>query len=142
MEKLKYYTVVIDGIDKSGKDTIAKYVWQLDKTLNVIVRGWPSLVVYAKKFNRQCKYELPYKNALYVYCFVDYEDWKIRCEIHNEKKIEYSEDLYAFNNAFDILLKNNYKIMYANTTSDTAFNIAKEIVNTIHSLNILTKEEY
>ena len=72
IKKLKVYTVIIDGIDKSGKDTIAKYVWYLDKRLNVFVRGRPSLVVYAKKFNRQCEYELPYKEHLCIIVIINF----------------------------------------------------------------------
>ena len=39
VKTLKVYTVIIDGIDKSGKDTIAKYEWRLDKRLKLIIRA-------------------------------------------------------------------------------------------------------
>lgn len=135
METLKIYTVILDGIDKSGKDTIAKYVWQLDKRLNVFVRGWPSLVVYAKKFNRQCKYELPYKNALYVHCIVDKEDWQIRCNITNESKIDYNNDTNLFFDSFSELINNNYNTITFNTSELTPYSIAKQIVYNIYKLN-------
>ena len=95
MKKLKFYTVFIDGIDKTGKDTVRQYVWQLDKRLNVLVRGWPSLTVYAKKFNRNVEYELPYRNALYVMLIADKEDWNIRCITTNEPKIDYENELFS-----------------------------------------------
>ena len=135
IKKLKVYTVIIDGIDKSGKDTIAKYVWYIDKRLNVFVRGWPSLVVYAKKFNRQCEYELPYKDVLYVHCYVDKNDWLIRCNITNESKINYDNDTQMFFDAFNVLNNNNYYIMNFNTTELTPYIIAKQIVNKINELN-------
>lgn len=136
-EKLKCYTIILDGIDKSGKDTIAKYIWHLDKRLNVFVRGWPSLVVYAKKFNRNCNYELPWKEALYVYCTVEKDDWKIRCSITNEDMTTlcYEKDKQLFDDAFNELHKNNYITMIVNTSKMTPCSIAKKIVKKIHELN-------
>ena len=61
--KLKYFTVFLDGIDKCGKDTIRQLVWLLDKRLNVYARGIISLKAYSKKFNRDCEYIEPFKNA-------------------------------------------------------------------------------
>lgn len=142
-EKLKYYTVILDGIDKSGKDTIAKYIWRFDKRLNVFVRGWPSLVVYAKKFSRDCIYELPYNKALYVHCLVKKDDWKIRCEIENEdiSKIFYEEDSRMFKDAFIKLQQNGYKVLSVNTSSMTPYSIAKIIVDTIKKLNEENEDE-
>jgi len=134
VEKLKFYTVFLDGIDKCGKDTIKKYVWQLDKRLNVFCRGWPSLVVYAKKFERNCEYELPYKNALYVHITVDKDDWQIRCNIHNEPTINYLTDSNMFNEAFAILKENEYNVVEYNSTNMTAYQIAQHIVDVIHRL--------
>ena len=134
--KLPSEHIIIDGIDKSGKDTIAKYVWYLDKRLNVFVRGWPSLVVYAKKFNRQCEYELPYKDVLYVHCYVDENDWSIRCNITNESKINYDNDTQMFFDAFDILDNNNYYTMTFNTTQLTPYIIAKQIIDTVGIKNV------
>lgn len=135
MEKMTYYTIVLDGIDKCGKDAIAKYIWQLDKRLNIIVRGWPSLYAYNKKYNRNVSYKLPTKNALYVHLTVDEQDWNIRCRIHNEPIIDYNYDSELFNLAFDKLAKHNYHILTFNTTNVTAFSIATFVVKHIHSLN-------
>lgn len=132
---LKYYTIVLDGIDKSGKDTIAKFIWNLDKRLNVFVRGWPSLVVYAEKFNRNCSYELPYKNAIYVRCDVDKIDWLIRCKMTNEQDINYEYDSNLFNKAFYTLLNNNYYVLHFNTSKLTPYDIATQIVQFIKNLN-------
>lgn len=134
-KKLKYYTVFIDGIDKSGKDTIAKYVWRLDKRLNVFVRGWPSLVVYAKKFRRKCDYELPYQDALYVQCIVDKKDWQIRCSINNEKKIDFEKDSKKFDDAFDRLKDAGYFVLTADTSIYTPYDIAEQIVKKVKQMN-------
>lgn len=132
---LKYYTVVLDGIDKSGKDTIAKYIFRLDRRLNILVRGWPSLIVYAKKFNRNCIYQKPYKNALYVHLTVDREDWKIRCEITKEEKINYDDDISLFYEAFNNLISMGYQCRRYNTSDYTAYQIARMIVLEIMKLN-------
>jgi len=136
-EKLSFYTVIFDGIDKSGKDTIAKYVWRLDKRLNIVVRAWPSLVVYAKKFNRNCKYELPWKQVLYVHCTVEKDDWLLRCKINNEdtSNVDYDKDSIEFTKAFNELSSNNYEVIHINTSKITAYEAAKIIVNKIHKLN-------
>lgn len=141
-EKLTFYTIVLDGIDKSGKDTIAKYIYQLDKRLNILVRGWPSLVAYSTKYNRNCVYDLPYKNALYVYCNVERNDWLIRCKINNEnmEELNYDYDKHMFDAAFDILEKNKYHTLRINTTLHTPYSLAKEIVNTVLKLNALKEE--
>lgn len=132
---MKYYTIVLDGIDKSGKDTIARYIWLLDNRLKTVVRGWPSLYAYNKKYNRNTDYELPYKNALYVKLNVNYEDWKIRCDITNEPKIDYQFDKELFAEAFHVLQSNGYNVVAYNTTEDTAYTIALAIVNKMKSLN-------
>lgn len=135
MEKMKYYTVVLDGIDKTGKDTIAGFIWRLDKRLNILVRGWPSLVVYNEKFKRNTDYAMPYKDALYVHLLVDEEDWKIRCSMTNEKKIDYEADSKMFDSAFNILDNYGYKVMTANTSRITPYQIAQAIVEVIKQLN-------
>lgn len=134
---LKVYTVIFDGIDKSGKDTIARYIWPLDHRLNVIVRAWPSLVAYAKKFNRKCEYKLPWKNALYVHCKVNEEDWKIRCAINHEDttNLDYKKDTKLFNEAFETLSKHGYEVMCINTSCVAPYDIAKLIVDKIHKMN-------
>lgn len=138
---MKFYTVYLDGIDKSGKDTIAKYVWMLDKRLNVFVRGWPSLVAYAKKFCRDVNYALPYKDALYVHCIVSKEDWQIRCKMTNEQKIDFVDDSKLFDEAFNELERKNYNVMKADTSAFTPYQNALLIVNKMQALNAHSKEE-
>ena len=135
MDKLKIFTVVIDGIDKAGKDTLAGYVWRMDKRLNVFVRGWPSLVVYANKFNRNVEYALPYKDALYVHLRVSPDDWKIRCEMTNEPAIDYKKDDDAFYEAFQTLINNGYHTRRYNTSLNSMYEIANDIICQLRLLN-------
>lgn len=135
MAKMKYYTVVLDGIDKSGKDLIANYIWRLDKRLNVIVRGWPSLYVYNKVFNRHTEYALPTKMALYVHLDVDVTDWLIRCATTNEPDIDFNLHSGLFVKAFNRLIDNGYKTITFNTSMMTPYQIASNIVAKMKSLN-------
>ena len=132
---LKYYTIFLDGIDKSGKDTIANYIWRLDKRLNVLCRGWPSLYVYDKKFERHTEYELPPKQIIYVHIFVEKDDWQIRCEATNEPKINYDKDLQLFDNAFNILKQNKYKVFEYSSSEMTPYEIAKDVIMRVKKLN-------
>lgn len=132
---LKYYTIFLDGIDKCGKDTIANYIWRLDKRLNILCRGWPSLYVYNKKFKRNTEYELPPTSIIYVHIFVEKEDWQIRCETTNEPVINYKKDLLLFDEAFNILRKNKYKIFEYSSTDMTPYEIAKDIIIRVKKLN-------
>lgn len=135
LEKMKYYTVVLDGIDKTGKDTIAGYIWRLDKRINIICRGWPSLVAYAKKFNRNADYALPYKDALYVRLNANEEDWNIRCSMTKEPKIDYSSDNKLFDEAFKILEDNDYHVYAFNTSVFTPYEIASNIIQELKRMN-------
>lgn len=134
MEKMKYYTIFLDGIDKTGKDTIRQYVWQLNKALNVFCRGYVSLEAYNRKFDRNVVYEKPYKNALYVLLCVNKEDWAIRCKITNEPAIDYDKDSKLFEEVF-ASLGNDYKKLEFNTSCFTPYQIAKAIVETVAELN-------
>lgn len=140
-KKMKYYTVILDGIDKTGKDTIAGYIWRLDKRINVICRGWPSLVVYAKKFNRNVDYALPYRNALYVRLNVNKEDWNIRCAMTNEPEIDYDSDNKLFDEAFKTLKNSKYYVYSFNTSISTPFEIASIIVQELKRMNNSIKEK-
>lgn len=134
MEKMKYYTVVLEGIDKTGKNTICDYIWHLNKSLNIICRGYVSLEVYNRKFNRNKIYDEPYKDAVYVLLDVDKEDWEIRCKTTNEPKIDYEADSKLFEDVFNTLDDNYIKLTF-NTSIDTPYRIAKKIVSTIELLN-------
>lgn len=132
-KKMKYYTIFLDGIDKTGKDTIRYYIWQMNKGLNVFCRGYISLEVYNRKFNRQNNYNKPYKDALYVLLYVDRNDWEIRCKMTNEPTIDYEYDSKLFNDVYNEM--KDYKKYSFNTSILTPYSIAKQIIMTIEELN-------
>ena len=139
MDKMRYYTVILEGIDKTGKDTIRQYVWQMNKSLNVFCRGYISLEVYNQKFNRGKSYSAPYKDALYVLLTAEKDDWQIRCNISNEPVIDYENDSKLFRDVYNSL-DNTYAKMEVNTTCCTAFQIACQIIHKIDELNNNIKE--
>ena len=59
MKKLKHYLIELDGIDKTGKDTIERYIAYLGKFKYVVnVRGVLSQLAYAELYNRDYDYDL------------------------------------------------------------------------------------
>ena len=82
--KFKIDTIILEGVDKTGKDTLVQYI---DKVCNhkyaVYQRGNISNNAYAKIFNRQTyNYNMSH-NVLYVLLTADIEDLKIRFKITN-----------------------------------------------------------
>ena len=134
-QQMKYYTVFLDGIDKTGKDTIRQYVWRLNKSLNVFCRGYISLEVYNRLYKRNVAYELPYENALYVLLTVNHNDWTIRCEMTDEPVIDFLQHSTEFQVVFEQLKMNGYKTMSFNTSEMTPYQIAEQIVAYIDELN-------
>lgn len=54
MKSKNITTIIIEGVDGVGKDSVAHEMWQVhDKHFRVYVRGELSDFVYAKKYNRQ-----------------------------------------------------------------------------------------
>ena len=88
---LDFYCISVEGIDKTGKELIRKYLDILGKHKYVLMdRGIISNVAYAKLWHRSYSYELSvFKDWLFVYLTTDKEDWEVRCKLTNEPKIDY-----------------------------------------------------
>lgn len=136
-EKIKIYKIFIDGIDKSGKDTIVGYIDKLSgHKYAVKSRGVLSLIAYAKLFNRNFKYDLcSEKCALHVIVDVSKEDWQVRCKMTNEPKIDYQKNVNAFKYAEAIGKKNKLRIIHVDSTRNTPYSIAKQIINYATKMN-------
>lgn len=94
MNKLKYYVVSIEGVDKAGKSSLLPYLARMSNyTLNILDRGPITNIVWNKIQNRDVTYDMEmWKNTLFVKLNVDINDWKIRCSIHNEPPMPLSFD--------------------------------------------------
>lgn len=136
MEHLKYYKIFIDGIDKSGKDTVCDYITFLGnfKYLNK-PRGIMTMIAYAKKFDRQFSYSKEnLKDEINVLLDVDKEDWTARCKINKEAMINYDIDTSLFNAAYNELQGKTHLLRF-NTSNETAYTIAKKILDYADRLN-------
>ena len=133
--KFKIDTIILEGVDKTGKDTLVQYI---DKVCNhkyaVYQRGNISNNAYAKIFNRQTYNYSMSHNALYVLLTADVEDLKIRFKITNEPNIDIKTHLEVFEDTFAEMTKGCYASKY-NTSELTPYKIAKSIVDLVDNIN-------
>lgn len=141
MTESKFYTIVLDGIDKTGKDLIAKYIWELDNSVHVVVRGWPSMQAYARIYERSINYALPQKDALYVHLLADCDDWRIRCKLTDEPAIDYALHNFRFDEAFTTLVSNDYYTFTINSSTFSPIKCAKLILETFYKCKTIYETE-
>jgi hypothetical protein len=127
---VKYEQICFDGIDKAGKELIRNYVNILGNYYYILNdRGLISNIAYAKLYNRQYTYDLSkYKDILFVCLTVDKEDWKVRCKLTNEPKIDYEKNVEVYQDTIKFLKANGIKIVEYNTSEMTPYSIAKQII--------------
>jgi len=135
-EELRYYEVVLDGIDKTGKDLISHYVFLLSKKRYLCrSRGIMSMIAYNYVYGRPYVYDLNEKRTLNVLLTVDKEDWKIRCDANNEPLIDFETDSAEFERAYKILNDYGFETLRFDTSAETPYQIAKQIVARMAQLN-------
>lgn len=133
--------VFIEGIDKSGKDTIARYVNEYTNYAHYVsARGPMSVIAYSEKFGRDSdNFEYLKKikdNILIVYLVVDEDDFNIRCKLTNEPFINYNDDCKLFDDAAKYCMSTlGLNVSKANTSKQTPQQIATLIVHTINALS-------
>lgn len=115
--------IEIEGIDRAGKDTLAQYINKMTNYKYLMrVRGWLSQQVYSDLYNRNYEYEN--YQPIIIFLDIDYEDWKIRCELTNEQDIDFESNRNAFFNR----LKEVNNIYVFNTSRMTPYEIAQEVI--------------
>ena len=134
---MKYYSICIDGIDKTGKDTLLGFIDQLSNHKYIInVRGMMSQIAYADLYKRDFNYDLvPQQHILNVLLTVDYDDWKTRCKLTREPAIDYESNCKVFEDAYSTLEKAGLPVVKYNTTVMTPYMIAKCILAVMDNLN-------
>ncbi len=135
-KKLKIDTIILEGIDKTGKDTIQQYIYRLRKGRYAVYnRGNISNAAYDKIFNRNeyIERDLP-NNFLYILLTVDPDDLKIRFEINNEPEIDREYHAKVFYETFYRLTEGHYRLEF-NTSELTAYNIAKQVIEYCDNIN-------
>ena len=134
----KYHTIVIEGIDKTCKDLISKYLFELDKGKYLhITRGIMSCIAYNYLYEREYRYELSqHKNEVFFLINTDKEDWEIRCKLSNEPKINFEENVLAFEYASEKLRKSGCLVYQFNVSSNNSiYLIAKNILKIMEDFN-------
>lgn len=135
--------IEIDGIDKSGKDTIEHYFSLLTNYKYVLnIRGILSQLVYNDKFHRNEEYTLYYKPLIFLLT-VDENDFLVRSKLTNEPMIHYKKDSYSFMTYAEYLKSLEIPVFTLNTTRYTPYMIAtkmKKILSSINSNTFLCKE--
>ena len=134
---MKYFSICIDGIDKTGKDTLLGFIDLLSNHKYVInVRGMLSQLAFAELFNREYNYDISIQQyILNVLLTANKEDWEVRCKLTKEPKINYEINCIAFEKAYKLLKENNLPVVRYNTSEMTPFMIAKEIIKYLEKLD-------
>lgn len=115
--------IEIEGIDRAGKDTLVQYINKMTNYKYLMrVRGWLSQQVYSDLYERNYEYEN--YQPIIIFLDIDYEDWKIRCELTNEQDIDFESNRNAFFNR----LKEVNNIYVFNTSRMTPYEIAQEVI--------------
>lgn len=132
-----WHTVVLEGIDKTGKNLIQTYIHELSGKKYVIhCRGIMSQLTYTLRYSRKYNYGIDPSTCrdLIVLLDVDKDDWLIRCKNAKERLIDYETDVEAFNETYRAFEKLGYKLLRFNTSHTTPYDIAKKIIEVLESL--------
>lgn len=133
---MKYYSICIDGIDKTGKDTLLGFIDRLSNHKYIInVRGMLSQIAYSNLYNRDFNYDLiPQQYILNVLLTVDKEDWETRCKLTKEPIIDYEENCRVFYEAYEVLKNAGLPVVTFNTTQMTPYQVAKAIIKILEEM--------
>ena len=128
--------IEIEGHDKNGKDTIAKYIEQLGNyAYSINVRGILTQLVYNDKFSRNNTYILTYK-PLIILLSTNPKDVEIRCRMTKEPKINVLKDTEVYESYARYLEEKDLAIVWRfNTSLNTPFQLGNEIVQRLKGLN-------
>lgn len=133
--KVPGYIIEIEGIDKTGKDLVKAYITLLsDYKYIVQSRGLLSNMVYAEKYGRDYDYSLMYRPII-VYLEADEEDRRVRCILTSEPNINADVDKRLFNKYKTKLRESGITIYEFNTTHQTPYQIATQVLELIEKGN-------
>lgn len=133
--KIKVNKIIIEGVDKTGKDLIAKYLIQMcNHKYEIHARGVISNKVYEILFNREeYDYDLD-DNTLYVLLEAYPEDLEIRFKITGEKEIDIKHHLGTFRDVFDNMTVGKHALAF-NTSAITPYKISETILDYLKNIN-------
>lgn len=124
-------TIIIEGVDKTGKNLIVKYINELSNYKYVThARGCISHIVYDLLYERDNDMEYSLNNhTLYVLLDAETEDLEIRFKITSEKEIKnLDKHRILFNKIFRNMTENYHHLKF-NTSFFTPYKIAESILD-------------
>ena len=136
--------VEIEGLDRTGKDTLAGYIdYMSNRTMVVKTRGVLSNLVFGTVFDRH----IPEKrieqmiegnmDTLIVFLTANLDDWKIRMKMSKHPEINDNDHTEAFTYWKNTLREKGIKILEYNTTDETPYRIAEKVMAIIEEENKL-----
>ena len=128
-----YNRIEIEGVDKTGKDTICQYINILSNYKYIIsTRGILSQLVYNDLYNRNYDYDrhiYDSDHTLIVYLTAKVEDLETRFAITKEPRIPIQTHLDTFNKYRNVLTDKHIKILEYDTSEYTPYTIAKDVID-------------
>ena len=128
--------IEVEGVDRSGKDTLVGYLdYMSNRQIPISSRGLLSTLVYNDIYNRfiskdrEQKLINGNKETLIVVLYGNPDDILIRCKMSNEPKIDIERDINKFFEYGIKLEDEGLNVLYYNTTKETPYNIALDIIN-------------
>jgi len=111
---IKECIIHLEGVDKTGKDTIRSNIVKNSKgKYLIIVRSFISQIVYSRIYNRNINEVFFFKNAknsfdrkeFFIYLYAEENVIKERFIKHNEKDLDIN-DIFKHINVFNDVIKN------------------------------------
>lgn len=134
--------VEIEGIDRTGKDTLMRYIdYMSNRTMVVKTRGLMSNIAYADLYNRFLSTQYvnqlleANKETLIVYLTADKEDWEVRMKIAGHEHLDFAKNEMAFEYAKRVIRGANILFFEFNTTKQTPYQIAEMVMTIIREEN-------
>lgn len=135
---MKYWEIEIDGPDKTLKDLLCGYICILSNyKYSINVRGIMSQLVYTRKYKRNYTFSAKNisKRKVHILLTGKVDDIKTRCKLSNEKEYTIIDDLNSFKLAANALKNKDFIVYIYNTSNDSIYNIAKDIIKKMEELN-------
>ncbi len=135
--------ISIEGIDKSGKGTVAKYIKLLGNHRHVLLdRGPLSNYMFSQMDHRGYEYDISsYKSILFVFLDVAYADWDVRCRACHEPSICYADHYANYDAAIQEFTQAGCTVLRFNTTDMTPYNIALSVMHAFDNHNNEYRDE-
>lgn len=136
---MKINKIIVEGVDKTGKDLIVKYINELSNfKYEVHSRGVISNEVYDILYEREGYERVLDKDTMYVLLDADKEDLDIRFKITNEPEIKnLNTHRLLFKTVFSRMMIDNKHIYHLefNTSAITPYKISKMILDYLKNIN-------